>query len=308
MHSYNVDEVETYVLVRNCTFAYKSNDCTCHGWMWDVTNGECIYNPLDIPDFKDGPGPSPAPSGAYSSQYNQSYVAQIVLITVIVCITTISFALGLALVIMLVRRRFARQRMENEMNANRPQGLTSEEIDDICAEEFHSGANHEFDDSLCSICLGEFNEGDSLRVLSCRHRFHVSCIDVWLLRNSKCPLCKSEQKDATSPSSSPRRFFGSLWNRQDRISASPEEASESSDGRLVSQIRGLQSSRESPSIEMTALDSSAGERGRDGVGREEREDNRSSIHSGGEDSGEDDRSSEAHVQVRITTSVLTDNL
>ena len=43
----------------------------------------------------------------------------------------------------------------------------------------------------CSICLEEYQEGDSIRQLSCHHLFHTECIDKWILkRNATCPLCK----------------------------------------------------------------------------------------------------------------------
>ncbi|CEM37943.1 unnamed protein product [Vitrella brassicaformis CCMP3155] len=43
----------------------------------------------------------------------------------------------------------------------------------------------------CSICLEDLKEGETVRVLQqCGHVFHKSCIDIWLLRNAVCPLCK----------------------------------------------------------------------------------------------------------------------
>lgn len=45
----------------------------------------------------------------------------------------------------------------------------------------------------CSICLGEFNEDESLRLLpNCNHIFHVVCIDRWLTSHSNCPLCRGK--------------------------------------------------------------------------------------------------------------------
>lgn len=41
----------------------------------------------------------------------------------------------------------------------------------------------------CSICLSEFNEGTIMRRLPCGHDFHQRCVDKWLLRNKRCPLC-----------------------------------------------------------------------------------------------------------------------
>lgn len=43
----------------------------------------------------------------------------------------------------------------------------------------------------CAICLGEFAEGDRVRVIpACNHSFHVSCIDTWLVSHSSCPNCR----------------------------------------------------------------------------------------------------------------------
>ncbi|KAK2444798.1 RING-H2 finger protein ATL78 [Trifolium repens] len=42
----------------------------------------------------------------------------------------------------------------------------------------------------CPICLGEFIDGEKIRVLpKCNHGFHVECIDTWLLSHSSCPTC-----------------------------------------------------------------------------------------------------------------------
>ncbi|KAM7487334.1 hypothetical protein LguiB_024818 [Lonicera macranthoides] len=43
----------------------------------------------------------------------------------------------------------------------------------------------------CAVCLSEFSEQDNLRLLPlCGHAFHIDCIDIWLLSNSTCPLCR----------------------------------------------------------------------------------------------------------------------
>lgn len=43
----------------------------------------------------------------------------------------------------------------------------------------------------CVICLSNFVNGDSCRELPppCCHMFHKRCIDDWLSRSSRCPLC-----------------------------------------------------------------------------------------------------------------------
>ncbi|EOA18556.1 hypothetical protein CARUB_v10007114mg [Capsella rubella] len=44
----------------------------------------------------------------------------------------------------------------------------------------------------CGICLSEFEDNDSGRILpNCKHMFHVNCIDMWFHSHSSCPLCRS---------------------------------------------------------------------------------------------------------------------
>ncbi|GLJ39390.1 hypothetical protein SUGI_0804430 [Cryptomeria japonica] len=44
----------------------------------------------------------------------------------------------------------------------------------------------------CSVCLSEFQEDESVRLLpKCNHAFHLPCIDTWLQSHSNCPLCRA---------------------------------------------------------------------------------------------------------------------
>lgn len=44
----------------------------------------------------------------------------------------------------------------------------------------------------CSVCLNEFQEGETLRLLpKCSHAFHIPCIDTWLRSHTNCPLCRA---------------------------------------------------------------------------------------------------------------------
>lgn len=49
--------------------------------------------------------------------------------------------------------------------------------------------NEDGDEFSCRVCLGEYEEGEELRLLPCFHRFHKDCVDEWLARNKLCPLC-----------------------------------------------------------------------------------------------------------------------
>lgn len=46
--------------------------------------------------------------------------------------------------------------------------------------------------SFCVICQDDININTILRSLSCKHLFHINCIDKWLTENKKCPICKCE--------------------------------------------------------------------------------------------------------------------
>ncbi|KAL0701544.1 hypothetical protein Bca4012_057666 [Brassica carinata] len=44
----------------------------------------------------------------------------------------------------------------------------------------------------CPVCLSEFEESETLRLLpKCNHAFHISCIDTWLRSHTNCPLCRA---------------------------------------------------------------------------------------------------------------------
>ncbi|KAL3086116.1 hypothetical protein niasHS_009686 [Heterodera schachtii] len=46
--------------------------------------------------------------------------------------------------------------------------------------------------SDCPVCIDPYRQGDICRQLPCRHIFHKSCVDPWLLEHRTCPMCKSD--------------------------------------------------------------------------------------------------------------------
>ncbi|KAL4347138.1 hypothetical protein GQ457_17G020030 [Hibiscus cannabinus] len=56
----------------------------------------------------------------------------------------------------------------------------------------------------CSVCLNEFRDDESLRLLpTCSHAFHLPCIDTWLRSHSNCPLCRANIVFVTASAASP---------------------------------------------------------------------------------------------------------
>lgn len=49
---------------------------------------------------------------------------------------------------------------------------------------------------MCTICSDSYESEDVLRVLKCDHRFHIECVDRWIITSTdfskpvECPLCK----------------------------------------------------------------------------------------------------------------------
>lgn len=43
---------------------------------------------------------------------------------------------------------------------------------------------------ICVICQDDINKFDVIRTISCKHLFHIECIDRWFTENKKCPICK----------------------------------------------------------------------------------------------------------------------
>ncbi|CAN7056537.1 unnamed protein product [Brassica oleracea var. botrytis] len=66
---------------------------------------------------------------------------------------------------------------------------------------YSPGLNLAGTEAECIICLSEFKDGDTLRVLDrCKHGFHVHCIQQWFSSNRSCPTCRT---DIFSPTGTP---------------------------------------------------------------------------------------------------------
>lgn len=48
------------------------------------------------------------------------------------------------------------------------------------------------DDGKCAICLDTFVESMKARKLPCMHKYHLLCIDKWLMQHTSCPICKTD--------------------------------------------------------------------------------------------------------------------
>ncbi|KAF8693526.1 hypothetical protein HU200_038928 [Digitaria exilis] len=73
-------------------------------------------------------------------------------------------------------------------------GLDDAAIESIALTRHHRGGGAVLgaDSDDCTVCLGEFHDGELLRILpNCAHAFHAQCIDTWLRAHVTCPLCRA---------------------------------------------------------------------------------------------------------------------
>ncbi|KAF9908014.1 hypothetical protein BX616_000266 [Lobosporangium transversale] len=90
--------------------------------------------------------------------------------------------------------------LSNLIGPARPVTTTQEAIDDA---GFHVGQFENAaqgmrgfemlgDGSKCLVCMSDYEEGEELRALRCKHGFHQACIDKWLTTGAnKCPVCRA---------------------------------------------------------------------------------------------------------------------
>ncbi|EPS72594.1 hypothetical protein M569_02164, partial [Genlisea aurea] len=72
-------------------------------------------------------------------------------------------------------------------------GLSADTLASLPFTEFKSqGTAAEGSCDSCVICRLDYEDGDTLTVLSCKHLYHPECIKSWLKINKVCPVCSAE--------------------------------------------------------------------------------------------------------------------
>lgn len=77
------------------------------------------------------------------------------------------------------------------------QGVTSEQqekwkcitYEAVAGEQDENNQDSTPTATCCSICLGDYEQGEKLTQLPCQHVYHPDCIASWTVEHTKCPLC-----------------------------------------------------------------------------------------------------------------------
>ncbi|ERN04146.1 hypothetical protein AMTR_s00077p00074350 [Amborella trichopoda] len=122
-------------------------------------------------------------------------------------------ALGLNSIVRCALRCGRRASIEADTDtATRLSGLKKRALRQIPVSIYGHGGDTPGSD--CAICLGEFAEGEKVRILpACRHGFHVRCIDTWLASHASCPTCRGSVVGKTSGNVPLPEIVRSLENR-----------------------------------------------------------------------------------------------
>ncbi|XP_054807515.1 RING-H2 finger protein ATL2-like [Prosopis cineraria] len=144
----------------------------------------------------DHPNPNPNPFNANGNALTANILLTITLILFFLILLLISLQFYVRWYLRRARLR-RRQRRRSYLvfyvdsltpNASQPIGLDPSVIQSLPVFVYSAHS----DPAECAVCLSEFQENESGRVLpKCNHTFHVECIDMWFQSHSTCPLCRS---------------------------------------------------------------------------------------------------------------------
>ncbi|KAK8717352.1 hypothetical protein V6N13_044623 [Hibiscus sabdariffa] len=151
-------------------------------------------------------------------------------------------------------------------------GLQQSVIDSITVFKYKKDGGL-IEGTECSVCLNEFQEDESLRLLpKCTHGFHLPCIDTWLRSHQNCPLCRapivSDAMVAQTNALEPNSIISGSSNEtmvendvgegprtcQIEVGNTSENSRENvghSDRNVLSDLDGIQATRRSVSLDLT---------------------------------------------------------
>ncbi|CAH8359291.1 unnamed protein product [Eruca vesicaria subsp. sativa] len=94
-----------------------------------------------------------------------------------------------------VRRHRIRRRTSRSSRVREFHGMSRRLVKAMPSLIFSSVHEDNTTAFTCAICLEDYNVGEKLRLLPCRHKFHAVCVDSWLTSwRTFCPVCKRDAR------------------------------------------------------------------------------------------------------------------
>ncbi|CAL9750548.1 unnamed protein product [Musa acuminata subsp. burmannicoides] len=79
-----------------------------------------------------------------------------------------------------------------EVVGTESRGLSADMIASLPSVNYKAENIQDDNSEQCVVCRLEYEDGDSLVLLSCKHKYHSECINKWLQINKVCPVCNAE--------------------------------------------------------------------------------------------------------------------
>ncbi|KAL3731789.1 hypothetical protein ACJRO7_028629 [Eucalyptus globulus] len=79
-----------------------------------------------------------------------------------------------------------------EVVGTESRGLSADTIASLSSVSYKTGSSQHGTNDSCVICRLDYEDGERLTVLSCKHSYHSDCINNWLQINKVCPVCSAE--------------------------------------------------------------------------------------------------------------------
>lgn len=79
-----------------------------------------------------------------------------------------------------------------EVVGTESRGLSADTIASLPSVNYKAQTASDGTTDSCVICRLEYEDGDQLTVLSCKHSYHSECLNNWLQINKVCPMCSTE--------------------------------------------------------------------------------------------------------------------
>ncbi|KAK2405535.1 E3 ubiquitin-protein ligase BIG BROTHER [Trifolium repens] len=79
-----------------------------------------------------------------------------------------------------------------EVVGTESRGLSTDTLASLPSVIYKTGSDQHGSNDSCVICRVDYEDDESLTILSCKHLYHPECINNWLKINKVCPVCSTE--------------------------------------------------------------------------------------------------------------------